>query len=188
MHVFQYFEQLSHSVVVWIAFCLRRVIHKHHPLWSHLLGQQCTVPGRSLDKVLEYMSVPTINSVGMELFGRLHSQMRCSRSGCFQYFRHADNYLDVCRYHPGKMNNCGKLSCCRATSFSVPGCKSGWHDSSFFEFVHRPRETSDRKLESKTGLFPSIAQSTSPRPAGSLASKGYEGGVQPLPSIRLPHI
>jgi hypothetical protein len=179
IHIFQYFDRLSTVVRVWVAFGLRRRIDKHHPLWTVLLRHYFALHNKDMDKMLGYMSIPTITSIGLDLYGRLNAHMRCSRSGCFQYFQHIDNYENACRYHPGKLNNVGKLSCCRVTAFSAPGCKLGWHDASFFELVHRPREDKGSQKSQKDSSLPQIVTSASSNKKATTVSSTSELQLQP---------
>ena len=73
------------------------------------------------------------------LLKELFSKKKCSRSGCLRFFREFKNNHGACKYHPGKKNSSGFLSCCREKSFQTPGCKSGYHDGLFFNMVYCQR-------------------------------------------------
>ena len=140
LHVFEYCQELKHCVLAWIAFGLPRTINRQHEIWHQLLERYFLRQNKDMESILDMMANPIDSFSGLDLYARLHSQKKCSRSGCFRWFRHLDNCSHACHYHTGKMKSNKTLSCCRASSFLSPGCKRGWHDASFFEMVYRPRE------------------------------------------------
>ena len=140
LHVFEYCQDLKQCVLAWIAFGLPKTISRHHEIWHQLLERYFYRQGKDLEDVLGMIATPIDSFTGLDLFARLYSRKKCSRSGCFKQFKHIDNHSHACHYHSGKMKSSKTLSCCLATSFATEGCKKGWHDASFFEMVYRTRD------------------------------------------------
>lgn len=109
-----------------------------------ILKDTCKI---DLDIILLRLGYPIsqINSISaekidvFEVLRKLHSDRKCSRSGCFQSFKEINNDVGCCSYHPGRMKGMS-LSCCRKKNFNEKGCKCSYHDGSFYDTVYSKRE------------------------------------------------
>lgn len=102
---------------------------------------------------------------GLILLKLMHDFRKCFRSGCLRVFRECDNTRSSCRFHPGKRNpRTGRLSCCRAASFSEAGCASDFHCGRVFDAIKLGEvagtdggiDTSDQSMHKKALSFPKI--------------------------------
>ena len=138
--VFEYLENLKEAVRAWIAFCLtKRGLSATDPLWLVLLEKRFE---SYTTLFLTRTAYPTLceEKQGLRFFARIHHQKKCSRSGCYQTFVEIDNTATSCRFHPGRLNAAGILSCCRQKSFKSEGCRSAYHCGDYFDFVWGARE------------------------------------------------
>lgn len=83
-----------------------------------------------------------INNVqcGLDILRFLFTEKVCSRSGCYRNFIEWENDSICCKYHSGKLNTTGYLSCCRGKGFSSLGCKQGSHEGRTYSLIHSRRE------------------------------------------------
>jgi hypothetical protein len=81
----------------------------------------------------------------------LFQRSKCNRSGCYQYYYEWENHLKACSYHPGRLVGSRKyVSCCRASSYGDRGCKTAYHNGSFYFMLHLKRNDKDHGKATQT--------------------------------------
>jgi len=93
----------------------------------------------------------------------LFSNKKCSRTGCFKIFTEISNKNGTCKFHPGRKNSSGFLSCCRERTFQSEGCKKGYHDGFFHNvvFCQRTVETDNVSYNTEHLASPNTISTTS---------------------------
>lgn len=154
-----YLPTLADFIRVWIVLRLYRDdLPKSHPsFWSNLIQQFLLVRGRTLEDVshVAHLTAYYKNAGGTTnkrepdpqldphdsffLVRILFQKSKCNRSGCYEFYREIDNTMTSCSYHPGKYIHRRYMSCCRVTSFKFKGCKTGYHDGTFYFMLNLQR-------------------------------------------------
>jgi hypothetical protein len=149
IEIFNYLDPQC-FIYTWIGFGLRKVIPNNHPtIWRTVFNNlikrdhpykhhntATSILLRLNYKISEIKN--SKHSIGMNVFGKLYKKRKCTNSGCLKYFMEINNYSNVCLYHNGRMKTAG-LSCCKAKSFKSIGCKSTYHNGTFFDMVNSTR-------------------------------------------------
>jgi len=144
--VFEYIGELRFIIRAWIELKLTKIVNRSHNIWQALLEVSCNRYNVDIQTLL--VNIYSFSSASkydyIDIFAKMHTMKKCSRSGCFKMFNEATNSTECCYYHPGKLRTAGYstscLTCCRSKSFSAPGCRRGRHEGAFYSFVYSKRE------------------------------------------------
>lgn len=155
IQISSYFDDLK-SIILWKIALSRKASQfsfERHDFWLTIVEQ--FYRSRKLDITnfqSKYKSLNLTNAEDMSNYLKsLFSTKKCSRSGCFRTYVEFNNNFGDCKFHPGKKNSAGYLTCCREKSFQAQGCKSSFHDGLFFNVLYCQRvKTCD------TGVLPEI--------------------------------
>lgn len=161
--IFSFCPDLRDCVRAWIGFGLRQNIDTKNSLWLKNLQLYYRDRENDFESTMLRIMSPLSTYVGLDLYKQLHLTKKCTRSGCLKHFREINNHGYACQYHSGHMKPSRTLSCCRASSFKSPGCKSTWHDGFFFEMVYSKRQSVAEELISNGNKKLPQCQSTLPQ-------------------------
>lgn len=138
-HIAGYFVSLKSFARFWWSnpHLFRNELTHNSQFWTAIISYFCRIRHKDFSELSGRID---LKESGVWILRSLHSERRCSRSGCYQMYTEWENGATQCMYHPGKLRSTGHMSCCRGKGFTAPGCKAAFHDGAVFSLIHMRRD------------------------------------------------